>query len=220
VRPFLLPLLALTLLSLCIGPQASAQAATLYPVDEAAQQPEFFSFRARLLQALQARDTTVLYAALDPNIRNSFGGDGGVEEFRQKWRPAAEDAEVWTVLTEILSLGGAFYHDSLFVGPYTTSSFPDHLDGFEHVAIVGSNVRARRQPSLDADVVATLSFDVVRLDAEAYGRPGDDRWLAVRLADGTPAYVWAAYARSPIGYRAVFERRDGRWLLRALVAGD
>lgn len=208
----------LLLLAVCTPSDASAQVARLYPVDEAVQQPDFFSFRARLLQAVQARDTAFLYSTLAPNILNSFGGDGGVAEFREKWRPEEPGSEVWTVLTQILSLGGSYYSDTLFIAPYTSSSFPGDFDGFEHVAIVGANVRARQQPRASSRVLATLSFDVVRR-AEASGAEAGD-WSPVQLADGRRAYVAGAFVRSPIDHRAVFVRRQGRWLVRTLVAGD
>jgi hypothetical protein len=116
-------LFLLLLLAVWAPSDASAQVARLYPVDEAVQQPDFFSFRARLLLALQARDTAFLYAALAPNILNSFGGDGGVAEFRQKWRPGEPGSEVWRVLTEVLALGGSFHADTLFIAPTRRAAF-------------------------------------------------------------------------------------------------
>jgi hypothetical protein len=214
-----LPALLLLLLPLCVSAEASAQAARLYPVDEAVQQPDFFSFRAQLLRAAQVRDTAYLYSTLAPDILNSFGGDGGVAEFRRKWRPEEPTSEVWTVLTDVLALGGSFYSDTLFIAPYTSSRFPAEFDGFEYLAIVGANVRARQRPGASSPVLTTLSFDVVRRADASYGAEDAD-WTAIQLADGRTAFVARSYVRSPIGYRAGFVRRDGRWLLRTLVAGD
>ena len=45
----------------------SAQVAKLYPVDEASKEPTFFTFRARLIQAVQRRDTGYLLSILSPN---------------------------------------------------------------------------------------------------------------------------------------------------------
>lgn len=207
-----------TLLLLGNPSETAAQAAKLYPIDEAAREPDFFSFRARLLQAAQARDTTFLYSALSPHILNSFGGDGGIDEFKSKWRSAEPNSPLWPILTEILSLGGVFHGDSLFAAPYTSSRFPPGLDSFEHVAITGSGVRVRKEPHDGSPVLTTLSFDVVRRAAEQ----SDERtgWVAVRLADGRTGWVAAKYVRSPIDYRAGFVRRDGRWVIRSLVAGD
>jgi hypothetical protein len=53
------------------------QTRKLYPVDEATKDPSFFTFRARLIQAVQRHDAAFLISILAPKITNSFGGDGG-----------------------------------------------------------------------------------------------------------------------------------------------
>ena len=198
---------------------AAAQTTKLLPVDEAAEQPGFFTFRASLLRAAESRDTAFLYSAIAPDILNSFGGNGGLAEFKQIWRPAEPDSELWALLTDILALGGSFQGDTLFAAPYTYSAFPEELDSFQYVVIVGANVRVRAQPNLDASVLATLSFAVVRETTRdpSVAREG---WRAVELSSGRTGFVSEKYVRSPLGYRAVFERRAGVWLLRSLVAGD
>jgi hypothetical protein len=215
----ILLLIAALALPWCGPTAAAAQVARVHPVDEAVQRPGFFSFRARLLQAVQGRDTVVLYSVLAPDILNSFGGDGGIAEFKEMWRPGDPDSRIWTELTGILSLGGAFVAEDLFVAPYTSSSFPDGWDSFDYVAVVGADVRVRERPTTSAPVLMTLSFDIVRRAAEPAGSAVDG-WTAVQLADGRTGYVAAAYARSPVDRRAGFVHRDGRWLLRTFVAGD
>jgi hypothetical protein len=42
----------------------------------------------------------------------------------------------------------------------------------------------------------------------------------VRLADGRTGFVRHDQVRSVLDYRAVFERREGHWLMTAFVAGD
>lgn len=196
-----------------------AQVAKLYPVDEAAAQPEFFTFRASLLRAVQARDTAALLAALAPDMCNSLGGEGGIPEFQAMWRPSDPDSRVWETLVSVLSLGGTFHGDTMFIAPYTFSRFPGGFDAFDHVAVVGADVRVRGAPSDTAPILTRVSFDILPIAREA-GYPGDEEWVPVRLENGRPGYVHATYARSPIGYRAVFVRRGGVWRMRALVAGD
>ena len=75
------------------GSNAFAQVAKMYPVDEAAEDPEFFIFRSGLLAALQRRDVDFLYSILDPHILTSFGGDGGVDEFTTRWKPEEPTSE-------------------------------------------------------------------------------------------------------------------------------
>jgi hypothetical protein len=52
------------------------------------------------------------------------------------------------------------------------------------------------------------------------GEGNQQKWIAVSLANGLKGYIGEEYIRSPIGYRAIFEKKDGRWMLTALVAGD
>ena len=80
-----------------------AQPARLLPVDQAATQPDFFTFRARLQAAIARRDEAAVIAAADPGIRTSFGDDEGIATFRAKlrdpqdavwatWRPRSHSA--------------------------------------------------------------------------------------------------------------------------------
>ena len=210
-----------------------AQVGKMYPADEAARDPEFFAFRARLLIALQQKDVDFLYSIVAADILNSFGGDGGLDEFKTTWRPEEPTSRLWATLTEILALGGQFqqpdpaagYGSKMFAAPYVFAVTPGGgFDPFEHGVVIGSGVRVRQQPSPTSSVLASLTFDVVRV-TDWRPRPdthdsGARSWTAVQLADGRSGYVASEFIRSRIGYRAIFALREGRWLLRALVAGD
>ena len=204
------------------APPVAAQVARLYPVDEAARNPGFFVFRARLLEAVARRDTTALMASVAQEIRNSFGGNDGALEFRQTWRLDQPDSPVWAQLAAVLALGGSFRDDTTFVAPYVFSRFPQELDGFEHLAVIGSGVRVRAGADSTAAVIGGLSFDVVRRARPQGGAVEAERsgWTAVELAGGRAGYVASRYLRSPIGYRAYFTKRAGRWVMLSLVAGD
>lgn len=201
---------------LAVAPAASAQL-SLQPADEAASQPEFFTFRAHLQAAIARRDASAVLAVLHKNIRNSFGDDGGIEKFREKWKPEERDSALWKELGTVLALGGTFEGEAQFVAPYVYSRWPEQVDAFENVAIVGANVRVREAPRYDAATVGVLSFAVVPL---LQSRKGHEGWTAIRLPDGRAGYVLSQYARSPIDYRGIFQRIDNRWKLTAFVAGD
>ena len=84
---------------------AQSQQSSVVPLDEAARDPEFFVFRARLQRAAAAHDTAAVMGVVAPRILNSFGGDGGLEEFREKWRIAnPEKSELWSVLGFVLAM--------------------------------------------------------------------------------------------------------------------
>lgn len=188
----------------------------LLPVDEAATRPDFFSFRAQLATAVARRDAEALLDAVDEQVRTGFGGDDGRAAFERQWNPRAADSRLWETLGAVLALGGSFTGEHRFAAPYVYSRWPETLDAFEHVAVTARDVRLRAAPRADAAVVERASFTVLELAGPAT----DGGWLKVRLPDGRTGYVARALARSPLDYRAIFERREGRWRLVAFVSGD
>jgi hypothetical protein len=127
--------------------------------------------------------------------------------------------EVWGELGTVLALGGRFEGDSTFVAPYTFTDSPDEVDPFEALIALGDAVPFRAAPDPDADVVATLSFGVVRREWDRE-RTLPEGWTAVRLENGTLAYARSSSVRSPIDYRAIFMRGDGGWRMTVFIAGD
>jgi hypothetical protein len=196
-----------------------AQVAKLYPVDQAARHPSFLAFRTRLLRAVRARDTTYVLSMVAPNIRNTLGNHGGPAEFRAQWQLASGGERLWSTLREVLERGGTFLGDTMFTAPYTSAAWPAGLDAFEHYVVVARGVRVRSQPATTAQVLAVLSYDIVR---STDGHPSEPApgWTAVVLADGRRGYVISRSVTSPIGYRAAFARRRNRWYLVSLLAGD
>jgi len=188
-------------------------------VDEASRQPDFFSFRAQLQTSLARHNADAVIAILDPNIKLSFGGDDGIENFRRMWRPTEADSELWAELGAVLALGGTFSSESSFTAPYVFSKWPDRFDGFEHVALIAANVRIRSAPQADASTVASLSFAILPV-ARANGIVEADGWTAVQLDGKQTGYVASHFVRSPISYRAMFNKTNGRWLMTLFLAGD
>lgn len=204
---------------------AAGQVAKLLPFDEAPQDPSFFLFRARLLEALAARDTTFLYAHLAPEAHLSFGGHTGRAGLQELWHPGEAESELWSTLARVAAGGGAFQptHQggTRFVAPYYWAAWDTlGLDAFSHGVVLGAHVRVREAPGLESAVLDTLSHDVVRV-ADFYP-VGDEAegWARVTLADGRTGYLSQAYLASPIGYRVGFEQRDGVWQITYFVAGD
>jgi hypothetical protein len=197
-----------------------AQREAVLPVDEAARDPEFFVFRARLQAAVARQDTTELLRVIAPGILNSFGGDGGREEFRQTWGLHQPNrSQLWAALGFVLALGGRFQGDTAFYAPYTFGGTPG--DGFETLAVLGRNVLVRAKPTATSAVIDTLSFEAVTRWREGHPGPaGAAGWEPVRTSRARTGWVLGHYLRSPIAYRAGFVRRHGQWWLRALVAGD
>lgn len=187
------------------------------PVDQAASQPDFLAFRTLLLDALARRDARAVLSVVHVDIRNSFGGDEGIEVFEEIWKLDDPDAPFWATMTAVLRLGGTFSPDHSFEAPYVFSAWPDDVDPYANVAITGSGVRVRREPRADAEPVAVLSHEMVEAPPDGQR---DDGWVFVRVRDGQPGYVDRQYARGPTDYRATFEKIEGRWRITSFISGD
>lgn len=179
-------------------------------VDEAPRDASLAAYRDRLLVAVRARDANTVASMIDPNIRTSFGGGGGRADF-EKLLP-----EVWDDLEQILTLGGTFSGEGeqSFWAPYVYSAFPDRHDAFTTLVVIADDVPLREAPDARSRAVATLSRDIVERISE------DGPWIQVKTADGRTGYVDAKFVRSPVGYRAGFNKGPDGWRMTALVAGD
>jgi hypothetical protein len=223
-REFVRPLLLAALLLAGTASAGLAQVGKLLPADEAVQNPEFFAFRARLQAAVARHDTAALLEVVDPNIKIGFGGNDGIEAFKSKWKlQEGGSSLLWDELGLVLALGGSFRDANNFVAPYVFSRWPEKADAFEHVAVLGSNVRVRAEPRAGSRVLAALSFDIVPLADSGRSRltPEQAReWTSVKLRDGRTGYISSRYVRSSIAHRAFLTRKDGSWRLTLFVAGD
>lgn len=201
---------------------AFAKEAKLHPYDDASRDPSFFIFRAQLLEAIQQRDASFVISILSPNIKNSFGGNDGVSEFRKYWKLERSDSKFWNTMIKVLALGGSFSGETSFMAPYIYSKFPDEFDAFEYGVVIGENVNVRKEPKLSGQVMSTLSYDIVKVaDWKPINEAGKKQaWVTVSLTGDVKGYIAADYIRSPIDYRAIFEKKNGKWQLTAFVAGD
>jgi hypothetical protein len=184
----------------------------LPPADESKADPSLVAYLDTLRTAVQKRDIGAVIAAADPTIRTSFGEGGGAASLRKM----LERPELWSELEQILKLGGTFLEGSnqkAFWAPYVYSEWPDREDAFEALAVIGDEVPLRSTP--DGPAIATLSYDIVT----RAGDP-DDGWQKIRTADGRTGVVETRFLRSPVGYRAGFNKTGDTWRMTGLVAGD
>ena len=154
--------------------QTCAQVAKLYPVDEASKDPSFLGFKARLLTAIQRRDSAFILSILSPKITSSFGGDGGIAEFTEWWKLDRPGSELWKTLGTVMALGGSFDGKDTFSAPYTFSKFSDEFDAFEYGVVMGKDVsetvpKPRRSRNRGTLVRHHTSH---RLGTEKEGQPG------------------------------------------------
>jgi hypothetical protein len=214
---------ALALFLLLAAP-AAAQVAPLTPRDDGARDPSFLTFRGRLLEALAARDTAAVLGAFAPDARLSFGdAPGGPAGVRAVWlsTPRYDGLALWPTLARAVAMGSVRSAEGMLTAPYTFDGLPPDVDAFTHGVVVGENVTVRAAPSSSAEALTRLTYAVVPVVEWGYRDDAAARlWHRVRLADGREGYVAGEYLWSPIGFRAGFEKRDGRWQIVFFLAGD
>lgn len=181
----------------------------LLPVDEAKRDSSLVAFRTQLLTAIRNRDRATLLKYVAPDIRTSFGETNGRQDLSQKL--AKRTSPLWTELNQALTLGGAFQART-FWAPYVFAKWPEKYDAFEHYAVT-----KRAEPLLNrvnGRVIARLSYNIVKKTGES------GRYARVTVPDGPKGFIQKSALRSPVGYRAALEKRNGKWQLTAFVAGD
>jgi hypothetical protein len=201
-----------------------AQERYVLPVDEGRKDASFVSFRQKLTEATKKRDRKFILGILDRNIKNSFGGSGGIKEFEETWNIKSPKSKFWNEMLIVIINGGVFFDESTFIAPFSTEKFPKDLDAFEHQVIFGSNVNLRSQPKSSSRLISQLSYNVVKVDYEnsVKEKTEEDKylWLKVETLGGKKGFVNAKYVRSSIEYRAIFEKNNGKWKMGAFISGD
>lgn len=197
----------------------------LPPVDEAGSDASFKAFRQALLAAIGKHDAAFLEQSLASDIQVGFDPDSGkgIAAFRMVWHPEKAESEIWHVLGDTLRLGGIFDADGSFSAPYVSSRFPDSLgeDAALFVVAIHSKVPMRAKPREDAAIVEKLDYDILEVpEEEATTKDASGDWLHVKTASGHQGFVRANDVRSPLDYRATFEKRGGKWVLTSFVNGD
>ena len=199
-----------------------ALARKLYPVDEGRRNPSFHAFRQRFVKALRTGDRPAILAVVAPQIENGFGAGPGMTEFRQVWSLDDPDGRGWlrlrTTLLEALSRGGSF-KDRAFWAPYVYSRWPEDVDGYFLVCVLGRKVAAHSRPDPSSPVVAHLSHDIVKVTSQQ-GFQGTEPWVPILTPNGRRAYVPGHSLASPLDYRISFERVKGVWKLTGIYSGD
>lgn len=203
---------------LLISAGAAALPPRMPPTDQCARDRSFVAFRAALNAAIARRDAAFILAVAADDIEYSFGDSPGKAGFARAWglaHPAA--SRLWRELGAALRLGCARDGNGFWAPSMSVIGDEDlgEDEGLLMVA-VAPDAALRAAPSETSRLVARLRWDVVRLDApDAHGR-----WIAATLADGRRGYIRPAFFRGFGDYRAVFEKRRGRWRMTAFVAGD
>ena len=209
----------------------------LMPVDKASSDDSFLQFRRQLLQAIANKDEAYIYSIIDSNIYLSFGNSSGLKTFKEKWFPEEKPSPFWPIMGVILRNGGSFRTESdnvkVFTAPYVFSEWPSTLDAFQYSAVLGQNRPVYKSTDTTQGVAFRVSYDILKPDyansVSSRKNPFADNpefsnfkdWIFVRSTEGQPlGYMKWDMIWSPVGYRALFKKKNGSWKLSVLIAGD
>jgi hypothetical protein len=191
-------------------------AARLPPVDRCAADPSFGRFRADLLSALQRRDRAHLLGIVAEDIMVDFGGGHGRAAFIEHWGLARpKESPLWAELGQILRLGCTIQGGTAS-SPSLMDQLPADRDAFMTLLAVRPGAALRKAPSNSSPVIRRLDWDLLTLAPKG----AVEGWFPIVLEDGGTGYVLWEHVRSPVDYRAVFSKQNGRWQMTVLVAGD
>ena len=188
----------------------------LPPVDQCSRDASFKAFQSSLKQVVAKRDGAAFMKLVAPDVLVNFGGDSGRATFAKQWQPASAKSELWPQFDTILRLGCARV-DTARVMPSLAGQFDSDQDDdvFELSVVISPAAKLRKTSAKGSEAIATLAWDVVR----PLANEGDEQ-TKVRLRDGREGWLLAKELRSPLDYRATIEKRKGKWMITAFVAGD
>ena len=194
----------------------------LLPVDEAAADASFLAFREGFVTALRNKDARWVQRIVDPDVLTSFGPESGAKAFAAKWDLTDPSDAFWRVMLDTIALGGRFVEPGLFCAPYVYTSFPEAVEPTEHYAVTADRIPLRSTSQGTSPVLRFLSRNIVRRadSPRQTADTGSTGWVPVVLSDGTRGFVEARFLRSPLDYRACFQKKEAVWKLTVFVAGD
>jgi hypothetical protein len=218
----MLSLLMLVFVAAVAPAAASAIDEHVKPWDEGPQDPSFLKFRNQLKDVIARKDAAALIKLLAPEIKLDFGGGNGIAAFQKQWSPSDPKSELWSALSLVVDQGGNFDSKTVFSAPYTFSAFPSDLDGADKAVVTSPGAAMRVVAKSNAPVLRQLDHDILTVNGtlKPQHEAGADDWAEATDGKGTHGFVLARDVRSPLDYRALFEKRKGKWLLTAFVASD
>ena len=200
-------------------------------VDMAHQEPGLRESRDAVLAAIKDRSVDRLLAYVDPTIRISFGDPCcGVAQFRAAFNLDDRSSPSWGVLQRVIENGGLlsnFRGTLIFTAPYTFNlplPVGPLLAGDELGFVAGTGTKLYSEPRTDSAVLRTFDWEPAAYLTFEHESPAnadiEKQWARVRALDGRVGYVERARITNRFEERAVFEKRNGVWIITDFVSGD
>jgi len=215
---FYLMLVIFLSLTITICPQIKKNP-KVFPIDQSSKDISLIKFKNEILNAIEKKDTNFIVSVLDTNILNSFGGNGGIQEFWDMWQIEDPNTSFWNELKKVFTMGGTFIDNNknMFAMPYLFSIWPEDLDPFTYVAAINKNVELYESPSKKSKIIKKISYEILMLvDFEEE----NNNWKNVMTLDSVYGFIQKDFIRSPIDYRVVLQKEKDKWKIISFVAGD
>ncbi len=214
-----------------------AQERKFPPPSESIQDSSLKMFLVQFKSAVQKKDTAFIYAMLSSNIKNDFGGSGGIKEFKKIWKLEKSNSSFWYYMNRVLSMSGCYTNSfsgdtSDYSIPYVFCVQPEkNEDVFSMALITGKDVALKQSPSLASKTLLMLNYNIVSFVSNTSGalrtkgknEVGRPTWYQIQMPNGKKkikGWVYYKYIYSPIDYRLILGKEAGKWLIQAFVAGD
>lgn len=202
----------------------------LIPTDDSTADKEFSTYITKFKKAVKDKNVKSLKELIAEDVAFTFESSDGIKGLLKLWKldKKSKNSDFWYEMDKILSMGSAFYNEdkTSYAYPYLFVTFPSDYDSYEYSAVTGKIVNVRKSPSSKSPVVETLDYEIVKTtgyeeNPEKEKIKGiNGTWIKVITASGNEGYIFSHYVHSPIGLRAIFQKRNGKWALTALVSGD
>ena len=204
--------LAFLLLLSLESPGLAALPSRLRPIDQCTD-AGFTAFRDRLKHISAKKDRAAFMALLAPDVLVNFGGATGRKAFAGQWSfDATEYGNLWSQLEKMLKMGCARDGGSRII-PSLSMQVDQNFDEDWVVILPGAMIfKAVGDEVDDSEVMPWTVATVTSRD--------DDTRTYVRLRDGRDGSISDDVVYEPGGYRMVIEKRGGKWMITAFVAGD
>lgn len=202
----------------------------IMPIDEASQDQSFVQFRTLLIQAIERKDKIYLQNVIDPHIIWNFGSpkeQQGIKTFVKEFNLENPHSPIWKELLIVLKNGGGFSQNEghpVFQAPYLSSGsvwkkVPERCSEGCISVIFGKNIPVFTKASQSSPLMQTLSYDIIKL-APNQSNERTNSWAPILLGTEKIAYVEKKWIRNSCDWRAIFEKKKGKWLLSTYIAGD
>jgi len=222
-----------SILLLLITTFTIAQDRKFPPPNESIKDHSLKTFLTNLKRAVQEKDTAFIYAALSTNIKNNFGNNGGINEFKKKWGLEKSNTTFWYYIGRVLSMPGCRSNNNTneYTTPYVfCMPLKKNDDPFYIVVVTEKNIPLKENPRTSSKTLLTLNYNIISLlptlsmsNEKEKNEIGEPKWSFVSVKyrkKEFKGWVYYKYIYSPVSYRLILGKENGKWQIQAFVTGD